>query len=64
MLDIGEQKIGIYDYQAKHVGFLNISLVPCDSDGVDNPDELSVEEPIDLVKCLNILVFEANFCYS
>ena len=49
MLDIGEQKIGIYDYQARHVGFLSAHLIPCEADGEENSEDLAVEEPIDLV---------------
>ncbi|XP_053376862.1 kinesin-like protein KIF28P [Mercenaria mercenaria] len=49
MLDIEEQMIGIYDYQARLVGHLGVCLVPCTEDGEEMSDELSVEEPLDLL---------------
>lgn len=49
MLNIEEQVISIYDYQARHVGHLSVSLVPCSEDGEEMSDEAAVEEPLQLV---------------
>ena len=53
MLDIQDQKVGIYDYESCLVGYLTVSLVPCAEDGHDCGEDRAVEEPIDLVSDLN-----------
>ncbi|KAL4226051.1 hypothetical protein ACF0H5_014039 [Mactra antiquata] len=49
MLDIGEQKIGIYDYQAKYVGHLIVCLIPCTMDGTEESEDLAVDSPSELI---------------
>ena len=49
MLDIDEQKIGIYDYQAGHAGYLTVVLVPCTEVGDECLEEKAVEDPTELV---------------
>ena len=59
MLDIEEQMIGIYDYQARLVGHLGVCLIPCTEDGREMPEELSVENPQELVMIF-FLIFNSS----
>ena len=49
MIDIGEQRMRVYDPTARSLGHLTVAVMPCDAAGTEEPEALAADDPRELV---------------
>ncbi|XP_052778421.1 kinesin-like protein KIF28P [Mya arenaria] len=64
LLDLGEQRLGLYDIAGRQLGALSLSLMPCDATGQDCLDTLAVDNPDDLTWCHYLFYNEKTRRYT